>query len=132
MVSQVPGHPSCAFAAFSDPGRALAPSLRGRSVAGSCCLPAAFASCRCLIPPQCAVSPPRGASVPSPLLPNRGPQHLVTFEALSRGLHARCLRFAAFLFPQELYGHARLASGWWPACAGRDWLPAGVLREVSV
>src|SRR5690606_10169897 len=66
------------------------------------------------------------------LLPHRGPQHLVTFEALSRGLHARCLRFAAFLFPQELYGHARLASGWWPACAGRDWLPAGLLREVSV
>jgi len=27
--------------------------------------------------------------------------------------------------------HARLASGWWPAFAGRDWLPAGSEHEVS-
>lgn len=28
--------------------------------------------------------------------------------------------------------HARLASGWWPAFAGRDWLPAGFLRGFHV
>ena len=32
----------------------------------------------------------------------------------------------------ELYGHARLTPGWWPTFTGRDWLPAGLLCEVSV
>ncbi len=27
--------------------------------------------------------------------------------------------------------HARLASGWWPASTEREWLPAGLQREVS-
>lgn len=30
-----------------------------------------------------------------------------------------------------MYSHPRLASGCWPNFAGRDWLPAGLLRKVS-
>ena len=54
-----------------------------------------------------------------------------SFEALSHSLRTRCLRFAAFLPHSRLYNHARLASGWRPAFAARDWLPAGSHREVS-
>ena len=53
------------------------------------------------------------------------------FEAQSHGLFTRCLRFAAFLPPQRLYGHAKLAAGWWSTLAGWDWLPTGSHREVS-
>jgi hypothetical protein len=34
-------------------------------------------------------------------------------------------------FPAGLYGHAKLASGWWPTFTGRDWLPAELLCKVS-
>jgi hypothetical protein len=56
---------------------------------------------------------------------------ILAFGAQSHGLHTRCLRFAAFLPPKKLYGHARLACGWWPASTARDWIPAGSRCEVS-
>src|SRR5437773_1361459 len=31
-----------------------------------------------------------------------------------------------------LHHHARLASGRWPSSTGRDWLPAGLLRKISI
>jgi hypothetical protein len=34
--------------------------------------------------------------------------------------------------PGSPHDHARLASGWWPAFAGRDWLPAGSHRGFQV
>ena len=46
------------------------------------------------------------------------------FGAQSHGPHTRCLRFAATVSRV----HARLASGWRPTLAGRDWLPAGFKR----
>lgn len=53
-VSQVPGEPSCTYAAFSDPGRTSAPSLEDDRANGELLFPAAFACgsrrCRCLIP----------------------------------------------------------------------------------
>ena len=45
-----------------------------------------------------------------------------SFEALSRGLHVRCLRFVTRV---TLCRHARLASGWWPTLAGRGSNPLG-------
>jgi hypothetical protein len=62
-------------------------------------------------------SPPRGTSVLPPLWKTtRAPTTLFHFGALSRGLRARCLRFAVRLAT----AHARLACRWWPAfrCAG--------------
>jgi len=66
-ISQVPGEPTRAYAALSDPGWTSAPSPWGRPRwTGSCRWPAAFACgsrrSRCLIPSLAAVSPPRGAS----------------------------------------------------------------------
>jgi hypothetical protein len=56
----------------------------------------------------------------------------LSFEAQSRGSHTRCLRFAAFLPAlSRSYGHARLASGWWPAFTGRGSRPRKVPNEVS-
>jgi hypothetical protein len=49
-----------------------------------------------------------------------GPGRRFPFVAQSHGLRTRCLRFAAFLSPQGLYAHARLASGCWPSSTGRD------------
>jgi hypothetical protein len=48
------------------------------------------------------------------------PADMTRFEAQSRGLHARCLRFVARVV---LCRDARLASGWWPTLAGRDLNP---------
>ncbi len=63
-----------------------------------------------------------------PVCERRRRSRLMTgFGARSRGLSAPCLRFATSV----ALGHARLGSGWWPALARRDWLPAGSLREVS-
>jgi hypothetical protein len=65
---------------------------------------------------------------------------LFPIEARSRGSHARCLRFAARVALRSLPScagredrscHARLASGWWPAFAGRGWLPAGFRWRLS-
>ena len=40
---------------------------------------------------------------------------------------------AVYASPRGLPRHgARLASGCWPGSAGRDWLPAGFRRKVSV
>lgn len=50
------------------------------------------------------------------------------FEAQSRALGPRCLRFAHG-FP---HSRARLAFGWWLAFTERDWLPAGLLSQVSI
>jgi hypothetical protein len=54
------------------------------------------------------------------------------FGALSRGPHARCLRFAVTVARLFLYDHARLASGWWPHLGRAGFQPAGFRCEVSV
>ena len=56
----------------------------------------------------------------------RLPTSLV-FGAQSHGLRPGCLRFAVRITPP----HARLASGYWPGSARRDWVPAGFRRKVS-
>jgi hypothetical protein len=50
-----------------------------------------------------------------------------TLGAQSHGFGAGCLRFAPTIAGKD----ARLASGGWLDLAGPDWLPAGLLREVS-
>ena len=66
---------------------------------------------------------PCGASVlPSAHLNDVGSLDQSPFEAQSHGSRTRCLRFAA---PGHPAHHARLASGWWPAFAGRDSHPLG-------
>jgi hypothetical protein len=54
-----------------------------------------------------------------------------TISGLSR-LHPTARTLAVYASQRGLpQRHARLASGWWPAFPGRDWLPAGPLRKVS-
>jgi hypothetical protein len=71
-----------------------------------------------------AFSPPRGASVPPALVEQR---RLPTTISLSKLNHA-ALTLAVYAsqpsFPlSRSYGHARLASDWWPTFAGRGSLP---------
>jgi hypothetical protein len=133
MASQVPGRPLCAYAVLSDPGQASAPSREDDRSCGESLFPAAFAShAGASIRSLVAVSPPRGASVPPPCLHTpRAPDDESRFRgSITRPSHSlSTLRSFPLLW--ELYGHARLASGWWPAFAGRDWLPVGSLCEVS-
>ena len=56
-----------------------------------------------------------------PLKQRRQPPARIPFEAPSRGPRARCLRFT----PSVTRRRARLASGWLPALAGRDFHPRG-------
>jgi hypothetical protein len=100
-VSQVPGEPTRACAALSDPGRTFAPSHeddrgdRGVAVADHFRVQR-LSRCRCLIPILVAVSPPRGASAWPPRQERpRAPYVEINFGAQSRGLSTRCLRFAA-------------------------------------
>ena len=53
-------------------------------------------------------------------------------EVISGLNHTACT-LAVYAPQRELpHHHVRLASGWWPALAGRDWLPAGSHSKVSV
>ena len=61
--SQVPRQPDCAYALFSDPGRALTPSLHG-----------------------VLVLPPKQGNA-------EGLSYIMTFGAQSQSLSTRCLRF---------------------------------------
>ena len=82
--------------------------------------------CRCLIPRLARwLAASRRVDVVPAFDNNEDSDDTYLFGAQSRGLNARCLRFATFLSPQGLYGYARLASGWWPAFAGRGYLPQG-------
>jgi hypothetical protein len=126
------GNPGVRLPCSSTPVGPSRLALKDEQSVGSCCCrrlsPLAGASILTLF----AVSTPRGALVPSPCLDRqRTPGDISVFGAQSHSLRTRCLRFAAFLSLAELYGYARLASGWGPTCPGRDWLPAGLLREVS-
>ena len=109
-------------------------AMRTTAGAGSCCCPAAFA----VMPvphssPSIAVSPPRGASVLPPPIAQR---RLPTTISLSKLNHAAFVLAVyasqlSFSLPRS-YGHARLASGWWPAFTGRGSIPRKVPNEVSV
>jgi hypothetical protein len=66
-----------------------------------------------------------------PLDQKRRLPRCTNFGVPSHGLFTRCLRFAAFLPPQRLYGHARLAPGWWSTLAGWDWLPTRSLVKFQ-
>jgi hypothetical protein len=118
-------------ATLSDSGGTLAPSHEDDSGAGSrCCRrlsPSAGASVLTIV----AVSPPRGASVLPALIEQR---RLPTTISLSK-LHHAALILAVYAsqlsFPlSRSYGHARLASGWWPAFTGRGSRPRKVPNEV--
>jgi hypothetical protein len=84
--------------------------------------------------PLDAVSPPRGASVPPALVEQRTATHdNLSFEAQSRGSRTLAVYASQLSFPlSRSYGHARLASGWWPAFTGRGSQPRKVPNEVSV
>ena len=56
---------------------------------------------------------------------------LKPFEAQSRGLFTRCLRFVAWVTP-VLSRHARLASGCWPALPGGGGYPPGPIARFQV
>ena len=58
----------------------------------------------------------------------KGSRNDVPFGADSHGFCDHCLRFTTTI----TRGHARLASSCLPGFAGRDWLPAGSQRKVSV
>jgi len=59
---------------------------------------------------------------------NEGSHNNESFEAQSHGFGTRCLRFVEGVATPD----AKLASGCWPSSAGRDWLPAGLQRKVSM
>jgi hypothetical protein len=57
---------------------------------------------------------------------------MIVLSGLSHTAFALAVYASQLSFPAGLYSHAKLASGWWPTFAGRDWVPAGLLCEVSV
>jgi hypothetical protein len=123
-----------ALAAFSDSGGTLAPSPRGRV------LMRGVAVCRRLSPSTGAsvltiarfLSASRRLGSADARCTTPATHDNLSFEAQSRGSHTRCLRFAAFLPAlSRSYGHARLASGWWPAFTGRGSRPRKAPNEVS-
>jgi hypothetical protein len=108
-------------------------AMRTTSGAGSCCCRQLSPSCP--VPhssPLVAVSPPRGASVPPTPIEQR---RLPTTISLSKLNHAALVLdvYASQLsFPlSRSYGHARLASSWWPAFTGRGSIPRKAPNEVS-
>ena len=116
-------------ATFSDSGGTLAPSHEDDSGAGSCCLPALpGASVLTII----AVSPPRGAPVLPTLVEQRRLPTTISLSKLNHVAHALAVYASQLSFPlSRSYGHARLASGWWPAFTGRGSQPRKVPNEVS-
>jgi hypothetical protein len=111
------GPPRLALRTTSSRGVAVSASRR------SCLIPFFRRCSRCLAALRYCPS----------LSARQGPRTIqCIFVAQSHGLRTRCLRFAAFLSPRKLYGHARLASGCWPSFAGRDCSPAGSRHQVSV
>jgi hypothetical protein len=79
-----------------------------------------------------AVSPPRGASVPLALVAQRRLPTTISLSNLNHAAHVLAVYASQLSFPlSRSYGHARLASGWWPAFAGRGSIPRKVPNEVS-
>src|SRR5215475_5388120 len=94
-ASQVPGEPSRTCPALGPRwDRDVRPFGRGALLFGAAVWPSAVRT----------ASAPTGSDL----------------GAESRGLHDRCLRFAATVARVLLHGRARLASGWWPTLAGQD------------
>jgi hypothetical protein len=59
---------------------------------------------------------------------NEGSHEKRSFGAQWHGLGTSCLRFVVCVATPD----AKLASGRWPSSPGRDWLPAGLRRKVSM
>ena len=101
-VSQVPGKPSCAYAALSDPGRTFTPSPEDDRGNGELPLTGGFRP-RPMplpvphsVPGRCLAASWRAGTAPA-LQNDEGSSINFAFGALSRGLDARCLRFAGRL-----------------------------------
>jgi hypothetical protein len=120
-------------ATLSDSGGTLAPSHEDDSGAGSCCSPAAFAmNAGASVLTIVAVSPPRGASVLPALIEQRRLPTTISLSKLHHAAHILAVYASQLSFPlSRSYGHARLASGWWPAFTGRGSRPRKVPNEVS-
>ncbi len=76
------------------------------------------------------LSDPGGISIPSRCGISMWPSTFITASAPAIGMLSRLNHTAYWLAvyasqPGLPRDHARLASGWWLAFAGRDWLPAG-------
>ncbi len=79
-----------------------------------------------------AVSPPRGASVLPALPARRRLPTTISLSKLNHAAHGLAVYASQLSFPlSRSYGHARLASGWWPAFTGRGSQPRKVPNEVS-
>lgn len=89
---------------------------------GSCCAFAVFSD-----PGRIERPSPYWGVDAAPVLSRTKAPAGYTLGAQWHGFGTGCLRFVERLTPP----HARLASGCWLGFTGRDWLPAGSLREVS-
>jgi hypothetical protein len=122
------------LATLSDSGGPLRLALRTTLGEGSCCSRrlspacAAGASFLALV----ADSPPRGASVLPPHIAQRRLPTTIFLSELNHAAFALAVYASQLSFPlPRSYGHARLASGWWPAFTGRGSIPRKVPSEVS-
>src|SRR5690242_1843851 len=89
---------------------------------------------RCLSPHHPSrFSPPRGASVPPALVEQRRLPTTISLSKLNHAALVLAVYASQLSFPlSRSYGHARLASGWWPTFTGRGSRPRKVPNEVSV
>jgi hypothetical protein len=79
-----------------------------------------------------AVSPPRGASVPPALIAQRRLPTTISLSKLNHAALGLAVYASQLSFPlSRSHGHARLASGWWPAFTGRGSETRKVPNEVS-
>jgi hypothetical protein len=108
-------------------------AMRTTSGAGSCCCRQLSPSCP--VPhssPSIAVSPPRGASVLPPPIEQRRLPTTISLSKLNHAALVLAVYASQLSFPlSRSYGHARLASGWWPTFTGRGSRPRKVPNEVS-
>ena len=79
-----------------------------------------------------AFSPPRGAPVPPALVEQRRLPTTISLSKLNHAALTLAVYASQLSFPlSRSYGHARLASGWWPTFTGRGSRPRKVPNEVS-
>ena len=108
-------------------------AMRTTSGAGSCCCRQLSPSCP--VPhssPSIAVSPPRGASVLPPPIAQRRLPTTISLSKLNHAALVLAVYASQLSFPlSRSYGHARLASGGWPASTGRGSQPRKAPNEVS-
>jgi hypothetical protein len=126
-ASQVPGEPSCSFAAFFDPGRTSVPSPEDDPSQGVAVdrwpspLPVPHSA-------RVAGSPPRGTSVLPPL---RKTTRAPAMSSISGLYHAASeLAVYASQSASRRPTQDSLAAGGQPFAA-RDWLPAGLHRSFN-